>query len=465
MRKIGRNLLEAIYFMLCFAPAPLLAGFMLLGDGFPLLIASAVMVPLGLVLSLLPGRLGARAAQGDVFVERKSMGGDPDPDRSLRRDTHEAVAKGRRGFPLRLILCLILMAAAWLILFLAPDALIGLHEEDALVRKAVACLVPAIMLPLALRFCNEGASMDVRNAGVGVVLYFIAGLVSYIIKLPAFTQTLAICGAAYLIVMLIQLNGRAVRLGANVREGTKPPRIMVRRNRALVIVVIALTALIVGFSWLRERFQALWELIKKGILWLILWLGSMGGTQGGPDGPGGGDFSPEAMGLEPGESAPFWEYLTYVGYVIAGAVMLVLLFFFFKKLGQLIVKLVKQIGAWMNRFAQSVGEDYTDEQESLMDWGETRREAAENLKKRLGRLFQRDKKWDDMTARERARHLVKTLYRRAKISGDARTLREVMPQLKTDAGEALVDTYEIARYSSHEPDGAEIERLRKDIRP
>ena len=465
MRKIGRNLLEIVYFILCFAPAPLLAGYVLIDNGYPLLIASALTTPIAFLLSLLPGKLGAREAQGDVFVERRTSGGDPDPDRSLRRDTHEAVAKGRRGFPLRLVLCVILMLAVWGALFFSPEALLGVNLEEGLLRKALASLVPAVMLPLALRFCTEGASMDIRNAGVGVVLYLISGIVAHVLHSEPLMKMLALGGAAYLIVMLIQLNSRAVRMGANVREGTKPPLHMRRRNRLLVGGVIALTALIVGFSWLRERFEILWELIKKGILWLIVWLGTMGGTSGGGPGGGGGGFSPEALGLEPGEAAPFWEYLTYVGYAVAAVVMAVLLFFMFKKIGQLIAQLVRKIGAWMGRFAQSVSEDYTDEQESLMDWGETRREAAEKLRKRIGRLFQRDKKWDDMTAKERARHLVRTLYRRARLMPDGRTLRETMPQLNTDAGETLVDAYELARYSERDPDGGTIEQLRRDIRP
>ena len=41
MKRILRKLLEALYFLLCFGPVPLLVGYAAAGDGFPLLLISA----------------------------------------------------------------------------------------------------------------------------------------------------------------------------------------------------------------------------------------------------------------------------------------------------------------------------------------------------------------------------------------------------------------------------------------
>ena len=478
MKKIGRNLLEALYFIMCFAPVPLLIGYALVGEGVKLLIAVVATLPLALVISLLPGRLGAREAQADVFVERASSGGDPDPDRSLRRDTHEAPVKGKKGFPLRLLVCVAGMAAVWLGLLLGPidlaadlalnetsDEIRGLFAHNQLLSRALISLVPAVMLPLSVRFCADGSAMDVRNAGAGVTLYLITGVASLLIRSDALTRSLALCGAVFLAMTLLILNNRAMYIGASVREGVRPPKAMRQRNRVLTVLLLLLAALVVGFSWLKEKVQWLWGIFWRAVLKVMMWLSSLGG--GTPMGDGGpaGDMSGGGFGMEPGEPAPFWEYMTYVAYVIAAVALVFLLYLMFRRIYQLLRELVKRIAAWMGRFAQSVGEEYHDEQESLLDWDETRREVASTLRKRFTSLFHRDKKWDDMDAREKTRHLVKTLYRRARLPADGRTLRETLPLLKTSEGESLVNTYELARYSPREPDGDTVEALRKDIRP
>ena len=111
-----------------------------------------------------------------------------------------------------------------------------------------------------------------------------------------------------------------------------------------------------------------------------------------------------------------------------------------------------------------MGEDYSDEQESLLDWGEMQRDVGAALKKRVNSLFARDKKWEAMDAREKARHIVRVLYRRAKLKPDGRTLRETLPELRTDDPQAVADAYELARYADREPDAAALEKLRRDVR-
>ena len=54
MKRILRKLLEALYFLLCFGPVPLLVGYAAAGDGFPLLLISAAAVPLATARGDLP---------------------------------------------------------------------------------------------------------------------------------------------------------------------------------------------------------------------------------------------------------------------------------------------------------------------------------------------------------------------------------------------------------------------------
>ena len=111
---------------------------------------------------------------------------------------------------------------------------------------------------------------------------------------------------------------------------------------------------------------------------------------------------------------------------------------------------------------RAAGEDYKDEQESLLDWGDVKKDMSESFKKRWEALFKREKKWTLMDAREKARYLVRTLYKRGHIPADGRTLREIMPELKAPDPDALAAAYETARYADRDPDEALLERLRRD---
>ena len=461
MKRILRKLLEALYFLLCFGPVPLLVGYAAAGDGFPLLLISAAAVPLAFILSILPGRVGGTPKKQAVFVERTVSHGDPDPDRNLRRDTHEEETRRRVSLPLRAIVCVALMIGGGLFLFLGFP---WFQQVEPLTR-GVMCLVPVAMLPAALRFCTTASSIDTRNAAAGAAIYAVAGIAALAIRSEALNVLLAACGSVFLAVTLWIMNDRGMRVGAASRIDVKPPLAMRRRNRVLLAGLMVFAALVACWGWLKEKTAWLAEKIGIGILKVMAWIADHlypgGDSSGG--GPGGGmDMS--AFGGEAAAPSPFWEAMTYVAYVIAAVALVFLLFWFFRRLGQLIRELAKRLSAYLSRFAQAVGEDYQDEQESLLDWGEVQRDMGAALKKRVSALFARDKKWDDMTPTERARHIVRVLYRRAKLKPDGRTLRETLPELKTDDPEAVAEAYELARYADRAPEAGSLERLRKDVR-
>ena len=92
------------------------------------------------------------------------------------------------------------------------------------------------------------------------------------------------------------------------------------------------------------------------------------------------------------------------------------------------------------------------------------------LRERVKGLFTRPTPWEKLNGRERARRLVQTLYRRrsGKIGG-IRTLtaREALSlmNLKPDARQRACEAYDRARYSPHDVDAAQMDALRKEIRP
>lgn len=461
MKRVIRKLLEAVYFLLCFMPIPLLIGFALLEDGFALLIMTGCIVPLAYVVSLLPGHVGGSKKQADVPTAAQHRRGDPDPDRNLRRDTHEDEEK-RRVFPLRAVICAALFVAVALYLFIGPA---GTLTDDWLKRMIVS-LTPAVMLPMALIFCASGRSTDTRNVIAGVILYAVAGIAALAIRERALDLCLALGGGGFMLTSLWLVNSEAMHTGAASRTGVKPPTTMRRHNRALLIGLMLLSLLVAAFNWLKEQTTRLFSFIAS-TLWAVFAAIArfFGGDQGSGGGMTGGDEAMDLSALSEGqEPSLFWEIMTYVAYAVAAVLVVVLLYVAVRKLAVLFKKLWEQLGAWMGRVGHAVGEDYRDEQESLLDWGDVRRDMSEQVKKRLGMLFAREKKWEQMDAREQARYLVRTLYRRRRQPADDRTLREVLPDLNAADPQTLAEVYEAARYAGREPERALLERLRKDER-
>ena len=462
MKRIVKKLLEAIYFLLCFGPIPLVVGYALLGDGIPLLIVSAAMVPLAFLISLLPGYVGGK--KKEEFRERSGSGNDPDPDRNLRRDTHEDERRFTR-FPLRAVVCVIMMLAMAVVLFSGVIPWFN-GRYDPLTRLVIF-IVPVATLPLALRFCALGASSDTQNALAGIGIYVAAGFGAFVIKSDTLNQILAISGAIFIVVSLFLLNTDAMQTGAASTTGAKPPKTMRRKNRMLMIFLVVIAAAIACFSWLKEKTSWLAHQLLIWSLEALLWLADiLGGRSSGETGGSGGGMDMDLSGIvDPNaKSSPFWDYMTRIAYVFVALVLLFVLFLVLRKFVRFLRKTYKRLKAYLSRFAEAVGEDYHDEQESLLDWGEVQRDMGEAIRKRVTTLFQRDKKWDEMDAREQARHIVRVLYRRAKLKPDARTLRETLPILNAEDPEAVAEAYELARYADRDPSADTLEKLRKDVR-
>jgi len=161
---------------------------------------------------------------------------------------------------------------------------------------------------------------------------------------------------------------------------------------------------------------------------------------------------------------PFVVEGLVLGILGGGAVVFWLLVQIYK----LIANLVRKLVARLRKFTENVGEEYRDEQESLFDWGETKKELGEGLRKRLERLTKREKKWEQMDAREKVRFIVRSLYRKTPDNGNLRslTVHEALKNVRTGQAvpQELASLYDTARYSQHEPDMEITERIRKEAK-
>lgn len=463
MKRVINGLKNAAFFLLCFAQIPLTVGYAVIEDCLPLLMVQAALLPISFLISLLPGKVGGKPKNQVTMVVRTSRGSDPDPDRALR---NEALPEPqRRAFPLRALGCLIgAIGVLAGVFFLPVDAIRNL----GLFNRIIVSVVMAVMLPLAVRVVAVNADNS-NSVTAGMLLYVIAGVIAFINKDPTLEKWLLICGAAFLLLTGFAVNNASMARGASVREGVRPPAGMRRKNRALLIGFGVVVCGVVYFDQIRQKtIDALsWIGVKLWRLLLFLTNLLVGGEAEVGTGGGGGDMDLGAV-FGPAETGAFWKYsetLMFILGILGGGAVLV---WFVIQVYKLVASLVRKLIAKLKKFTESVGEEYSDEQENLFDWGETKKELGDGIRKRLERLLTREKKWEQMDVRERVRFIVRSLYRKTPDNGSLRalTVHEALETVKTGQAqpEELAELYDLARYSDKEPDMEAAERIRKEAK-
>ncbi len=463
MRRLGKGLISGCYFLLAFAQIPLLAGHFLLEDSLPAMLIQAALLPVSFLLYLLPGKIGGKRKQEENIV-RRSSGGDPDPDRALRNEA--LPLPERRAFPLRAAACwLMTLAVGAAIFFLPAESISSVRWVERLIFAAIM----AAMLPLALRTITV-SQKDSLNSAAGIIAYMLAGVVAFAVKVPLLDRRLALCGLGFVLVMAFSLNNESMTRSASYKIGVRPPARLRTRNRLILCIMAVIGGVVLYFDRIRVATMAAAGWIMGKIGAFINWLMNLVPLPTNPAGgkPQGSSEEMSMMDTFGGETGAFWAYtekiIMAVSLVIAAAGVLWMLW----KIGKLIVMLIRRLAAHMKKFSDSVGEEYQDEQESLFDWDETRKELSDTLRQRLSRLMKREMKWEQMDARQRVRFIVRSLYRKA--SGGAGlsslTVHEALSSIRTGQAspEELGEVYDRARYSMADIDNDTAERLRKEAK-
>lgn len=431
MRKVLNLLYRLVITALALMPVGLLVGFFISGsweNPLKWMLASAA---LAFLATLLPGSVGW----------------------------------GKRTFPLRAVaggMIAVLMIAAPLVI-----PWLAMPDRSAWLRCLYA-FIYAILFLLMLRECAARAPFFGRINGlaVGLGAYLVAGIAVWAFDLSEINNVLYGCGAAYLVLSAFSLNGESLDLGYASHKERKPPARILRANRWMLVLLIAIVAFIALFDRIREWASDMALRAVQAIARFIGWLLSllpvseteMGAMEGGE--PAG--FFP----MEETEPNLFWEILYYIALALACVALLFLLYKGARILAKKLKVLFKRISDYFKRFARAVSEDYVDERESLFDSKELRRTMRERLQRGLGRFTRREKKWEQMNATEKVRCIVRTLYRRAGNSLprlSSMTVREAARELNTAEAdpEALADLYERARYGDELVNDDEADAMRK----
>lgn len=457
MRKLLHKLAVALLFGLSFAPVALIGGWNLLEDLPTAFILLTLDVPLAFLLSLVPGHVGGkvRAAQPvQPVVHRFETESDL---RFLAEDAE------RRKKPLRVPLCVLvmLMMLAGVVLLPIPSL-----EGIRLFHRVVQGLLTAVLIPFALMLLLDEANRVTTTCVSGFVVYLVASIYLVFDKNEALTRALYVLGLCFLVAAGLFLNEQALTTGAASRSSGRPSPRLVRRNRLLLLALAAIGAIVLYFDQLRQAASRATKTLLHWLWEAFVWLSNlfMGGSESGGGETGGEDDL--SMLLEGGETGAFWKYTEKILIALAFVLAALIALWLGRKVYRLIKKGVLHLIEKLRGVTRSLGEDYVDEQESLMDWGDLSRGVKDDFKKRLMRLTRREKKWEQMDAREKVRALVQRMYRKAGPGLESLTIREAAPLLPRGSAseEAVAALYEQARYAPVAPTQEQAEQLRRDVR-
>ncbi len=424
------------------------------------------------ILALLPPFIGNYTETEVIRYEGGlNRGNDPNPDRESR---HEIIKQGHR-FPLRMAAYILYLLVTLFVLLLLPKRLF--QDAKPLLSWAFAGVLLILefmcMLTISGSYCFW---TELPGILMGFVSY--TGIALYLHLSKADNASLSlfigICSIAYIFMGGVCLNRQSLSVSSSAGQDAKKrhaPRQVVRRNRAIVLGFAAFVTLTSFVGPIREGARWLWARFTDLLKW-VAWL--LRGGQEVSEGnletilqqQGGPRVDPAQIEqeLEELEGLSVWDKIFLYGFfglVGVGLIWIIISW---------LVKLSKKLSELLERFAHSVNEGYYDEKENLMDASEARKRLRDALRERVKGLFTRPTPWEKLNGRERARRLVQTLYRKrsGKIGGiRSLTAREALSlmNLKSDAGQKAGEAYDRARYSPHDVDAAQMDALRKEIRP
>ena len=466
MKLLINRLEKGLMFVLCFMPLVSLFARLVETDvAFaPVWLAAQSFV--AAIIALLPAYVGNYTETEVVrYIGAGSHGNDPVPDREAY---HEVIKSGHR-FPIRISVDIIfLMLDLCAMLFVPSSCFIDgkiLHRAAFAVGMLV--LEFMVMYSVATTYC---VWTELPGIIFGFFSYFCAALFLNFSKQDnaRLNLIIGICALAFIFFGGICLNRQSLNISAGSVDH-KAPRGLVRRNRRIVIGFTVFTGVVSFVEPVRKAavwcLDKIWWVLKK-IAWLLR--GCKDAEEGNLDALLAGQEDAEYVAEEATE-------LTYEATKDTFANILTVAFLVFVALGGLwllfdrLFKLARKLSQWLEKFAAGVSEGYYDEKRNLEE-EEPGKKLRAQMKDRLKKLFTRETPWDKLSGRDKARRLVKELYKKrgARVNRlFSRTAREALArmELKNDTDTRAADAYEKARYSSHDIDSDNMDKLRKEIRP
>lgn len=346
--------------------------------------------------------------------------------------------------------------------------LAGVWALNAIAAPIVLVIVGlcAVGYLFTARACARG-DYDPRLMIAGAILHAGAPVAITLSGAQVEYTAMMWCGILFLAMCPYVMNAQSVREGMSLRgRGGKPLKRISRANRVLVTGMLVIALLIASAETIRNAAQRAGSFVMYWVGQFIMWIMNLFISDSEIGSGTGGGSQDMGLGLESAEPSWFALFMEQVMKYLVVVILAVGAVFVLYKLGKMSVRLWRRVSEWARRFAQGVKEDYLEEREQIMDWGEVRGELVESMRDALKRLTYREKKWGELNARERVRFAVRQLYRKrgAGVSGlECLSVRQALGEMGLDAQaqRELGELYDRARYSDHDISDAQAESARR----
>jgi len=309
-----------------------------------------------------------------------------------------------------------------------------------------------------------------------ITLYFLVSIIARfnLGKLSTLIEVLGWSTVATIAVTLFMMNRYVLEQEASHSGQSRAVGRSVRwKNRLLIGIFAALTLIIASLKSLMDAFTRMYRAIGE---WLWGLFTSEGNNQVNTAQPVTDIVITQPMQRYQ-ETSPLVELLLQLGKWVALLVVLLGVLFLTVKIIDLLTKGMKRLIAWARRtFMNEVGErieyqDYEDEVERLADWRDIRKRWSDQMRSWIGRddADNWGKQRDNI---ERIRYLYRVALsyilqdgyrydasltpRETKRDADQWKGREALP-------EALVRTYEEARYGGKEPTDEQVISMKRRL--
>lgn len=467
MKKVLTRFIRLCFFSLMLMPAVVLLSYALLSDWQIGVCVFLAAMALGAIATFLPAYVGNYRVE--TVVDPASL--RHSSTLSMYYERPVTVQK-RHGFrlPVRWIACLILLAGVVAFGVLVPFSGVPWYQRGGF------CLAVAIPVALLLR---ELPKPDLHFLGVGAItvgglLYAGAGVALWVMRnmqveaVDSLNSVILICMALYIVLSVYLLNENSMDSGFHANSRAKLPSRMTKANRLLVSLFVIAVLLVTFSSQIRAFFESLWGGVRGLIARLVAWLMSLFPAAEESPVTSVPESSGEMMLLPAGDTEPamVWVVLEKVFIVVAAIIAVAAVGFLLFKLYKALRVLIRKIAAAIQKYSRAVGEDYVDEQETLFDWDDVRKEVGESLRARWKKWFEREKRYEQLDPRERVRYIARELYRRDGGNHATQTFREAARSLDFRSAnvEDACELYERTRYSDKPVKQEEPDSLKKAVK-
>ena len=358
----------------------------------------------------------------------------------------------------------LLWLAAWV--FLGPESP-TLYLLGVAVCGVGAAFVIARLTPLSMTEAFPSSRWV-----AGLILYTIAWVLLFFSDISFNRPMLSWLSLVYGLCMLLFMNRSTIQTASfQKNQHAEPvPRSLLSGNRIIVAAVCVVVFIAANIGWLARIVGTAAGAIAGSIVWLFgkianLFIGEGSGEGGEPIDD---NIDLSGFGGETNAPGPLTEIIETVLFVFVVLLLLVALYFVGRYAYKMIKRLTARLREALSKYRDAMTADYTDEVVSLASLDGTARELAANLRDRLRAWTTPPVQWRDLNNTERVRFAFGSLLKNAQkrgIATETRTPSEMLSDqaLIARAGnlDALVSSYEEARYSAHVITDDQSENARK----